>query len=214
MLSPPWLFILRKESRERAVFNRENDSLTDGGILCFSDTRDSIVNWPSPMPRSLQWGKISCILGRDSHWCVHVPLRHLSWLWSSHWIFVLRWCVSSIWFFFPLVIYLLWILMSGVHVMSGSLSAWLFIIALILSNYHRKRGEGTFSRLCWNNKLAVVFPLSLSCNRRNRSAQCRPRHGHGLRGSRRHNASYQKEEQVLGLWQDLQAVEMAEKKKW
>ena len=94
-----------------------------------------------------------------------------------------------------------------------SLSAWLFIIALILSNYHRKRGEGTFSRLCWNNKLTVLFPLSVSCNRRNRSAHCRPRHGHGLCGSRRHNASYQKEEQVLRLWQDLQALEMAEKKK-
>lgn len=111
------------------------------------------------MPRSLHWGKISCILGRDPHLCVHVPLRDLSWLWSSHWIFVLKWCVSSICFFFPLVIYLLWILMSGVHVMSRSLSAWLFIIALILSNYHRKRGEGTFSRLCWNNKLAVLFPF-------------------------------------------------------
>ena len=165
------------------------------------------------MPRSLHWGKISCVLGRDPHLCVHVPLRDLSWLWSSHWIFVLKWCISSIYFFFPLVIYLLWILMSGVHVMSRSLSAWLFIIALILSNYHRKRGEGTFSRLCWNNKLAVLFPLSLSCNRRNRSAHCRPRHGHGLCGSRRHNASYQKEEQVLRLWQDLQALEMAEKKK-
>ena len=67
------------------------------------------------MPRSLRWGKISCILGRDSHLCVHVPLRDLRWLWSSHWIFVLKWCVSSIGFFFPLVIYLSWILMSGVH---------------------------------------------------------------------------------------------------
>lgn len=65
--------------------------------------------------------------------------------------------------FSSLVIYLLWILMFGVHVMSRSLSAWLFIIALVLSNYHRKRGGGTFLRLCWNNKLAVSF-LSPSHN--------------------------------------------------
>lgn len=117
--------------------------------------------------------------------------------------------------FSSLVIYLLWILMFGVHVMSRSLSAWLFIIALVLSNYHRKRGGGTFLRLCWNNKLAVLLPLPLSqCNRRSRPAHCRPRHGHGQCGSRRHNTSYKTKEQVLRLWQDLQALEVAEEKKW
>jgi len=50
-------------------------------------------------------------------------------------------------------------------------------------------------------------------SRRSKPAHRRPRHGRGQCGSRRHNASHQKEEQVLRLWQDLQALEMAEKKK-
>lgn len=33
----------------------------------------------------------------------------------------------------------------------------MFIIALILPNYHRKRGAGTIPRLCQNNKLAILF---------------------------------------------------------
>ncbi|KAI2515908.1 phosphatase and actin regulator 4 [Homo sapiens] len=57
-----------------------------------------------------------------------------------------------------------------------------------------------FSREPWNS-------------RGSRPAHYRARHGPGQCGSRRHNTSYQKEEQVLRLWQDLQALEMEEKKK-
>lgn len=135
VLPPSALFIPWKRRAGRGQYSaKDSESLTNGGRPSFSDKEIVVVAGKGHPPCRkdensnnirLYWSKISIILGR--HVCVCMPLRDFELVMITSLNFCSK--VMSAWFgsFSSLVIYLLWILTFGVHVMSGSLTVCMVV---------------------------------------------------------------------------------------